>query len=841
MTEANLVQSPTHKKQIALAVITKNAKDILPRMLSSVWGDVITPDDTYVTDTGSTDGTPDVLRKLGVHVYETKDRFWYKADQAAVDWVKEFIGGEPHLKVGDKILDFAAARNFSFEVPKEYPWIFWLDSDDILRGKEFFTPCLETMAEKQADTGFINYLYQVDIKENGAIGNVYVQHMRERLIKNTGIVEWVGMIHETLVPTGSPVNNLDLHSDPKVSSFFDVVHISSPDKLHQSIERNIRALEYECYRLRDKFDPRPMYYLAKAFFDLRAEPYYTMAENLMKLYTDGDKDGRYVSGWAEERAQCFDYLGNIAMIHGDKKLSEERFFRAFKEDPKFPGAMVGLARLYAFSGDHQKANFWVERALSLPAVSSTLVSGPADIRSKALEVILAGAMATDDIDRAYEAAKELYTIVQHPDIENKLNWIIQAKALKTLRLQLNGIAEFYRINGASDYVKPLLTYLPPALQADPFVIELKKRHLPPHIWKDNEIAIFCGPGFEPWSPKSIQEGGVGGSEEAVIFLSKELQKLGWDVTVYADPQEAAGDYEGVHFRPYYECNFQDEFNIFVAWRNIALMDMPLKAKKIYLDIHDVPLPADFKPERLMKLQKIMAKSQFHRSLLPDIPDEKFAVITNGLTVPEFKAKKRSPHKLFWGSSYDRGLIHLLKMWPKVREAIPDATLEICYGWQLFDKVQSGNPERMAWKDKMVKLMDQPGITHHGRVGHPELEEIMSECQVWAYPTDFDEISCITAMRAQALGLRPVVINKAALKETVRYDYKIDGDIYDPETQTKYLETLIHALENPGAPVLINPWEWGKVAKEWDTELRSPVKLLDAPKEVIEKVMEAPLS
>ena len=89
------------------------------------------------------------------------------------------------------------------------------------------------------------------------------------------------------------------------------------------------------------------------------------------------------------------------------------------------------------------------------------------------------------------------------------------------------------------------------------------------------------------------------------------------------------------------------------------------------------------------------------------------------------------HKLFYGSSYDRGLPHLLLMWPKIKEAYPDATLDICYGWDLFVKAYNNNPERMNWKKSVSDLMHQEGITHHGRVGQSELREIRKECGVWA--------------------------------------------------------------------------------------------------------------
>lgn len=148
------------------------------------------------------------------------------------------------------------------------------------------------------------------------------------------------------------------------------------------------------------------------------------------------------------------------------------------------------------------------------------------------------------------------------------------------------------------------------------------------------------------------------------------------------------------------------------------------------------------------------------------------------------------HKLWWQSSYDRGILYLLKMWPQIKKIFPDATLDIAYGWDLFYKAYANNPERMKWMDKVSELMTQEGITHHGKIGQDKLKELRKQCGIWAYTTDFEEINCIGALECQNDGVVPCVINKAALKETVGSGVKIDGEIWDPEVRAKYLKELL---------------------------------------------------
>lgn len=180
------------------------------------------------------------------------------------------------------------------------------------------------------------------------------------------------------------------------------------------------------------------------------------------------------------------------------------------------------------------------------------------------------------------------------------------------------------------------------------------------------------------------------------------------------------------------------------------------------------------------------------------------------------------HKLFYGSSYDRGLDIILPLWPRIKEAFPDATLDICYGWELFDKGYANNAERMAWKDRISKLMDQPGITHHGRIGKDEVKKLENECGIWVYPTYFPEINCITALDCQKEGCVPCVVGIAALFETVQSGVIVEGDIYEQETQEKWVKELLNLMgdekrwkeEQEKGREFTRILSWPKVAEEW---------------------------
>jgi len=181
---------------------------------------------------------------------------------------------------------------------------------------------------------------------------------------------------------------------------------------------------------------------------------------------------------------------------------------------------------------------------------------------------------------------------------------------------------------------------------------------------------------------------------------------------------------------------------------------------------------------------------------------------------------RDNKKVIYTSSYDRGLQHLLEMWPDVKKAVPGATLDVYYGWQIFDQFYKDNPASMQWKDNINKLLTQDGVTDHGRISQTELKKAMEGAGVWAYPTHFGEINCISAIKAQAYGCEPVVVNYAALQETVQFGRKVDGDIYDQETKDEFKKQLIDALNNPmqNREEMIkwakDKYSWDKIAKNW---------------------------
>lgn len=179
------------------------------------------------------------------------------------------------------------------------------------------------------------------------------------------------------------------------------------------------------------------------------------------------------------------------------------------------------------------------------------------------------------------------------------------------------------------------------------------------------------------------------------------------------------------------------------------------------------------------------------------------------------------HTVGYFSAYYRGLECLLDMWPKIREQVPDATLDCYYGWESWVAVQGYDNFYDRMEKKFTELKDH-GVTVHGRVSHEVLAKAMKNTKVWAYPTMFPEIHCITALKAQEAGCWPVVTNVAALNETVTTGVKIASKKIhtDEYKQKKFIQAVVEGLLQDQQPLIKDSDRyWSTVAKDWDSYIK----------------------
>lgn len=582
-------------------------------------------DGIFVTLTAPSNQTKEaekVLKEFKAHISYT-DALW-TADKEAADWLKGFFKYEPYTKEGDKIFQFDVARNYNFsQVPQEYEWILWMDTDDYFVGGEKLQDMARLAKEQDIEAVYFNYLYQADFNEDGSVRHRIIEHLRERLVRNTpGLFKWVAPIHETLIEQrpSRKTDNYDV----------EVVHTATHQDRLDSLERNLKNLELSIYRSKGE-DPRHIYYLAKALFDIRTDEANERATPLIMEYLLGE----HKSGWPEERQQAWEYLGELYRRKGENNNALKAILNAFTEPSEpTPSIMINLALSYMVMQQWDLSLFWIKIATSIPEKKTTLVRNTKDLQGRTLEIIYNACLNLAKVDEAWAAASKLMEMFpEEPTVKDAFDVINRIRVERDITMKVSELAEYLKQTGEVAKIKPLLSSVPQLASQNPFITDLYLKNNPPKFWEDDEVAIWCGPGFTNWSPKQLDNPGtsfVGGSEEAVIHAAKEIQKQGYRVTVYGDPGADEGEIDGVKWVPYFKFNKLDHFNILISWRQLGKFDEELIAKKKIVWNHDICNPLEYTPERVEKIDKVFFLSKWHRDNVPDLPEEKVFITSNGI-------------------------------------------------------------------------------------------------------------------------------------------------------------------------------------------------------------------
>jgi len=379
-----------------------------------------------------------------------------------------------------------------------------------------------------------------------------------------------------------------------------------------------------------------------------------------------------------------------------------------------------------------------------------------------------------------------------------------------------------------------------------------------------KIVIWTGPAWETWGEDSLLTG-IGGSEAAATYLSRELAMLGHEVEVVgqvrpSEGRHGPGTVRFVDHRSYGAYSpvsgpggqrvIRDgrklECDVFVSSRYLTAASSVLPDCRLkVLWMHDVHAGPDH--YRLMNdYDAVFCLSRWAldlcRRFYPHVPADKFVQTRNGIPLDLYRAEPvKEGFKVVYSSSADRGLDRLLDFWPTVRQLRDDAELHVYYGFDTWEKIAVRNCDDVAvaqiqvFKTRLANMAGQ-GVTLHGRVGQPELARAWLGASAWLYPTDFCETSCITAMEAQAAGALCVCSGLAALPETARYAYLVDP----PTTREGYREKFMCHVESiarsfggcglssdflaersaEGREWALRELGWGGEASQWDALFRS---------------------
>lgn len=350
-----------------------------------------------------------------------------------------------------------------------------------------------------------------------------------------------------------------------------------------------------------------------------------------------------------------------------------------------------------------------------------------------------------------------------------------------------------------------------------------------------------------WDGHTPETEPLGGTQTAIIGLSRALVALGHEVAIFGTPARP-GVFDGVAYQPasvlptYLARNPVDAL---VSTVNLDLFKLGIKAPLHLFWCHNdyrpfiegqTPPYHAFNAEMLgCRADKVIAVSEWHAELLRQVfqlPHDHVWATRNGIEpgrLPPRQPGTPGP-TLIYTSVPDRGLDRLLQWFPRIRAAVPDAELLVLSSfrtWGIYEDVVEDleAPYR--------ELGDQPGVRWIGAVSKPEMLAHLGRSRLLVHPchdapgTNFlAETSCLAAIEAQAMGVPVVASETGALPETVRHDQGgriIAGKADSPGFDERFVDAVVallrdderwQALSDGAKARMWETYDWQRVAGEW---------------------------
>lgn len=286
------------------------------------------------------------------------------------------------------------------------------------------------------------------------------------------------------------------------------------------------------------------------------------------------------------------------------------------------------------------------------------------------------------------------------------------------------------------------------------------------------IAIYPAQAGKPWNGATLETDALGGSETAVIYVARELARLGHDVVVFT--RATPGVYDDVVYVAFERARNilrTTPFDVLICARDQMPMLWQHQARVTAIWYHDLPqFKSMFDPTFHAFVSVWQANVYVNNQI---VPQGKARVLYNSVDNSLFTHKhipraldRNDEVNLVWTSNPERGLWHAGAVLQTIRTEFPKAQLHVygrnsVYGWE-------SQGERNFLPDSM------DGVILHDAATKADLAAALANCDLFLYPTWWPETYCIAAVEAQAAGVPVVASQYGALTETVRGGVLVPG-------------------------------------------------------------------
>lgn len=327
-----------------------------------------------------------------------------------------------------------------------------------------------------------------------------------------------------------------------------------------------------------------------------------------------------------------------------------------------------------------------------------------------------------------------------------------------------------------------------------------------------KLVIYAGYYSPPYSPETIDEIGLGGTEQCIINLAKTLKQSHprWDVWVVGGV--VYGDYDGVMYRPTQD--FKNEVDSVDTIIGVSYIHYIKEFEDIeYTDsifwVHNTDYYTWWNGEELpnhqfylqdSRLNSIVCLTEWHKNeFIKQFPkiEDKIKVIGNGVDISKFVIGEKNPNQYVYTSHAERGLGQVLTEWNDILLKNPDAHLKIStpqYGLEYFN----------YYYKEWISSLDN--VEFLGTLPQHELYKLMAESTYWYYPSSYEETFCITALEMLGHKVQPITWEWGGLKETLKgFNTRDENEFLDWTQVNSYLNKCSweSRVNNNWTPLLTN--------------------------------------
>ncbi len=351
------------KPLFTVVVIARNESKTLPRLVASLDEFKQRGGEIIVVDTGSTDGTPEIARKLDCTVYEEGDRFRVVIDEDLSQKINERFEANI-VKPNESLFDYSAARNYAASKAKTM-MICMPDCDEVFTSYNLDEIDKAIGIEQEYGVPKIDQLEYNFVFSHDQYGNEAIKFLHSKFY-NREKMQWTGIVHEVLQDLPQCTGNYKGYcgtKDCKGKKHGEVKRQWLPESIiklehFQNIETNrggyLTGLALDCYLNPGK--DRQSHYFAR---ELLWKGFPLAAIKEFERHIAMDK-------WLPEKAQSQIYIGDAYMAMGKETEGLNAWKKAFIMDSSRREAVMRIAEFYYRKNDPAVTAMFAAVALTIP-------------------------------------------------------------------------------------------------------------------------------------------------------------------------------------------------------------------------------------------------------------------------------------------------------------------------------------------------------------------------------------------------------------------------------------------------------------------------------------------